>query len=129
VANFLLLGLDRRQRAQRCAAEERHLDVLRDAVEAEEPALALDAVERRVPLDRFEQVGDRAHDDVVEAAPDVAFPARHGRDVGLYGGVAISLRDLRVAAGEEFHGLLGLSGLRLWRGLPRFGRSLFWGVC
>jgi hypothetical protein len=27
-------------------------------------------------------VGDGVHDDLVEAAPDVAFPARHGRDAG-----------------------------------------------
>jgi hypothetical protein len=36
-----------------------------------------------------------------EAASDVAFPARHGRDVGLLGGVAVGLRDLRVVACEE----------------------------
>ena len=70
-------------------------------MEAEEPALALDAVERRVPFDRLAHAGDGAHDERVEAAPDVAFPARHGRDVGLYGGVAVGLRDLRVAACEE----------------------------
>jgi hypothetical protein len=28
-------------------------------------------------------------------------PARHGRDVGLHWGVAVALRDLRVAAREE----------------------------
>ena len=68
------------------------------AMEAEEPALALDAIEGRVPFDRLVHVGDGAHDERVEAAPDVAFPARHGRDVGLHGGVAVGLRDLRVAA-------------------------------
>ena len=52
---------------------------------AEEPALALDAVERRVPFDRLAHAGDGAHDERVEAAPDVALPARHGRDVGLHG--------------------------------------------
>ena len=70
-------------------------------MEAEEPALALDAVERRVPFDRLVHAGDGAHDERVEAAPDVAFPARHGRDVGLHGGVAVGLRDLRVAACES----------------------------
>src|SRR3546814_7458071 len=45
--------------------------------------------------------GDGAHDERIEAAPDVAFPARHGRDIGLHGGVAVGLRDLRVAACEE----------------------------
>jgi len=38
---------------------------------------------------------------VSRAAPDVAFPARHGRDVGLHGGVAVGLRDLRIPAGEK----------------------------
>jgi len=42
-----------------------------------------------------------AHDERVEAAPDVAFPARHGLDVGLHGGVAVGLRDLRGAAGDS----------------------------
>jgi hypothetical protein len=70
-------------------------------MKAEEPALALDAIEGRVPFDCLAHVGDGAHDERVEAAPDVAFPARHGRDVGLHGGVAVGLRDLRVAACEE----------------------------
>ena len=38
VAHFLLLGLDGRDGTQRPAAEERHLDVFCDAMEAEEPA-------------------------------------------------------------------------------------------
>ena len=70
-------------------------------MEAEEPALALDAVEGRVPPHGLAHVGHGAHDERVEAAPDVALPARHGRDVGLHGGVAVALRDLRVAAREE----------------------------
>ena len=67
---------------------------------AEEPALALDAIEGRVPLHRLAHAGDGTHDDRVEAAPDVAFPARHRRDVGPHGGVAVGLRVLRVAACE-----------------------------
>src|SRR5207237_9613460 len=98
VAHFLLLGLAGRDRTQRRAAEESHLDVLRHAMEAEEPALALDAIEGRVPLHALVHVGDGAHDDLVEAATDIAFPARHGRDVGLHGRVAVGLRVLRVAA-------------------------------
>src|SRR5688572_24194069 len=39
VARALVLGLDGREWMQRRAAEERHLDVLRDAMEPEEPAL------------------------------------------------------------------------------------------
>src|SRR5947208_1538321 len=101
VARVLALGFARGDRTQRCAAEESHLDVLREAMNAEEPALALDAIEGRVPFDRLAHAGDGAHDERVEAASDVAFPARHGRDVGLHGGVAVGLRDLRVAACEE----------------------------
>src|SRR5262245_61434791 len=94
-------------------------------MKAEEPALtlalALDAIEGRVPLHGLAHAGDGAHDKRVEAAPDVAFPARHGRDVGLHGGVAVGLCDLRVAACEEGR-LRGLTELRLRRRLARFGR-------
>src|SRR4026208_1135547 len=70
-------------------------------MDVEEPALALDAIERRVPLDGLAPGGDGAGDERVDAAPDVAFPARHRRDVGLHGGVAVGLRDLRVAARQK----------------------------
>ena len=33
--------------------------------------------------------------------PTSLFPARHGGDVGLHGGVAVALGDLRVAARKE----------------------------
>src|SRR5439155_14933388 len=95
VARVLALGLAGGDRTQRRTAEESHLDVLREAMEAEEPAVALDSVERRVPFDRLAHAAD-SDDERVETAPDVAFPARHGRDVGPHGGVAVSLRDLRV---------------------------------
>src|SRR5262245_47316635 len=98
VAYFLLLGLAGGERPQRRAAEETHLDVLVEAMKAEEPALALDTIEGRVPLDSLVHVGDRARDDGVEALPELAFPARHGRDVCLDGSVAVALRDLRIAA-------------------------------
>src|SRR5262249_22225216 len=77
VTNFLLLGLPGGHGTQRLAAEESHLDVLREAMDAEEPALALDAVEGRVPLDGLGHVGDDSRDERVEAAPQVAFPAGH----------------------------------------------------
>ncbi len=74
---------------KRRAAEERHLHVLREAMDAEEPAAfvawSLDAVQRRVPFDRLAHARDGARDERVEAAPDVLLPARHGRDVGLHG--------------------------------------------
>jgi hypothetical protein len=108
-------------RKQRCAAEESHFDVVREAMDAEEPVLALDPVKRRVPFDCLAHAGDGAHDERVETAPDVPFPARHGRDVGLHGGVAVGLRDLRVAACEEGR-LCDVAGLRLRRRLARFGR-------
>src|SRR5262245_55568697 len=65
-------------------------------MKGEEPAFALDAIEGRVPLDGLAHVGNGAHDERVEAAPDVAFPVRHGRDVGLHGGVAVGHRDLEL---------------------------------
>jgi hypothetical protein len=74
-------------------------------MKVEEPALALDAIEGGVPLDGLAHVGDRADDERVEVAPNVAFPARHGRDVGLHGNVAVGLRDLGVAASEEGGGI------------------------
>src|SRR5262245_11490417 len=102
VPHVLLLGLDGGEWTQRRTAKEGHLDVLRDAMEAEEPALALDAVERRVPLHSLGHIGDGTHDERVELSADVLFPARHGRNEGLHGLVAVTLRDLRVAAGKEF---------------------------
>ena len=42
-------------------------------MDAEEPALALDFVKRRVPFDCLARAGDGAHDKRVEAAPDAAF--------------------------------------------------------
>jgi hypothetical protein len=101
VAHVLVLRLDGRDWTQRHVAEERHLDVLREAMEGKEPALALDALEGRVPPHGLAHVGHGAHDERVEVAPDVAFPARHGGDVGLHGGVPIGLHDLGVAACEE----------------------------
>src|SRR5215831_13693149 len=101
VAHFLMLGPAGGDRTQRHSAEESHLDVLREAMEAEEPALARNAIERRVPFDCLAHAGNGVHDERVEAASDVPLPARHGRDVGLHGGVAIGLCNLRVAACEE----------------------------
>ena len=85
-------------------------------MEVQEPALTLDSVEGRVPFDRLAHAGNGAHDERVETPPGVAFPARHGRDVGLHGGVAVGLRDLRVTSCEEDGGLL--TGLGLRAGLP-----------
>src|ERR1700736_5991311 len=62
-------------------------------MKVEKPALALDAIEGRVPLDSLAHVGDGAHDERVEVTPDVAFPARHGREVGLHRGVAVGSRS------------------------------------
>src|SRR5262245_40457384 len=54
-------------------------------MEGEELALALDAVEGRVPLHGLAHVGHVPHDERVESTPDVALPARHGRDVSCTG--------------------------------------------
>src|SRR5688500_16934456 len=53
VSHVLVLGCAGRKRTQRRTAEEGQLDVLREAVEAEKPALPLHAVKGRVPLHRF----------------------------------------------------------------------------
>src|SRR5262245_20966208 len=71
VAHFLLLGLARRDRTERRAEEERHLHILREAMKAEKPALALDSVERRVPFHRLVHVRNGARDQRVDAAPNV----------------------------------------------------------
>jgi len=98
VADFPVLGFAGWEWSQRRTAEESHFHVFRKAMKAEEPTLALHAIEGRVPFDCLAHSGDGARDDLVKAAPKIAFPVRHGRDVGLHGGVAVSLGDLRVAA-------------------------------
>src|SRR3546814_14819069 len=77
------------------------LDIAREAMEAQEPALALDPVEGRVPSDRLQRIGNGARDQRVEAAPGIAFPARHRGDIGLHGRVAVALGDLRIAARQQ----------------------------
>ena len=89
----LILASAGRNSLQQSALEERHLHIAGEDVVTQEPTFALDAIERRIPprtLVRFRQI---THDEVIESAPDIAFPARHGRDVGLNRGVAIGLRD------------------------------------
>src|SRR5215510_9178298 len=90
-------------------------------METEEPALVLDTIERRVPLHGLAHVGDSAHDERVETAADIAFPAGHGRNVGLHWGVTVGLRDLGVAAREESH-LRAFAKWRLWHHLAAPGR-------
>src|SRR4051794_39076339 len=53
--------------SQRRAFEEGHFDVIRKRMEAEEPALSVDAIERRVPFDGLAHAGNRAHDERVES--------------------------------------------------------------
>ena len=98
VARVLALAGAGRDRSQRRAAEEGHLDVVREGVDPQEPALAFDAVQRRVPLHGLAHVGHVPHDERVEALPEVALPARHPGDVRLHRGVAVRLRDARVTA-------------------------------
>src|SRR5690606_12513210 len=71
VARPLVLGLDRRKRLQRRASEEGYLDVLCDAMEAEEPAQALAAIEGRVPPHRLADAGHGSHDQRIEPLPHV----------------------------------------------------------
>src|SRR3546814_18491389 len=48
IAGVFVLRIDGRERIERGALEERDLDIARAAMEAQEPALALDTVEGRV---------------------------------------------------------------------------------
>jgi hypothetical protein len=76
--------------------EELQLYVLRVATERQEPAVALVAVERLIPLHGLVHVGHHAHDEFIKAFPNVPLPAGHGSDVDLHrsdGGKATSLRD------------------------------------
>src|SRR5205809_3464485 len=57
VARVLALGLAGRDRTQRRAAEESPFDVVREGMDVEEPALALDSIQRRVPFDRLVHAG------------------------------------------------------------------------
>src|SRR5690606_13143521 len=105
VARVRVLRTDRRQRIEFGAAEEGHLDVPGEHVEAEEPApktfWPLDPVERRIPLHRLAHAGHGLLDQLVELAPRLALPSRHRRDIGLHRRIALTLGDLRVAAGKK----------------------------
>src|SRR6516165_4828743 len=75
---------------------------------AVEPVAALDSVKRRVPFNRLTHAGNGPLDECVEVTPDIPFPGRHGRDVGLHRGVAVDLPDLRYSADiSEWWAVLG----------------------
>lgn len=57
------------------------IDVLREAMGAEEPALALNAIGGRVPLDSVVNVGDGAQNERDEAVPNAAFPFRQNSEI------------------------------------------------
>lgn len=121
IARVRILGLNRESWLQRRPTEESDLDVLCDAVEGYEPALALNAIERRIPPYSFAHVGNRTGNQRIKVPTDVTFPSRHGSNVGLHRGIAVTLGDLWVAAGEEL-GLLGQRGGRiLFRVVRRAG--------
>ena len=82
-----------RNALQQSVLEERHLHIAGEDVVTQEPTFALDAIERRIPPRTLVRFRQRTHDEVIESAPDIAFPARHGRDVGLHKDVAVGLRD------------------------------------
>lgn len=109
IAHLLLCGLARRDRTQARPTEERNLDVLGEAVKSEKPALTLNAIEGRVPSHGLAYARHNARDERVETLPNVALPAGHRVDIRLHRGVAVGLRDLRVAAGKQSH-RLGLGG-------------------
>src|SRR5688500_9234691 len=103
VAGVLILAGFGRDRSQRRAAEEDQLEVAGEGVERQEPALAFDAVKRRIPLHGFAHAGYGPHDERIEALSAVALPARQRGDVRPHRGATLRLRDLRVAPREELH--------------------------
>jgi hypothetical protein len=61
--------------------------------------------------------GHGARDQRIELAADLALPAGHCRDIGLHRGVAFTLRDLGIAAGEQDRLCDGFPGSGLVDGL------------
>src|SRR5690606_15377096 len=100
------------------ATEKSDFDVFRKAMKAEKPALALDAIEGRVPFDCLVYTGNGARDHCIEPAADIALPARHRGDVRPYRRIAIGFCDLRIAAREQ-HRLVLFARLRLRDHLAR----------
>src|SRR5690606_26374189 len=100
------------------ATEKSDFDVFRKAMKAEKPALALDAIEGRVPFDCLVYTGNGARDHCIEPAPDLALPARHRSDVRPYRRIAIGFCNLRIAAREQ-HRLSLFARLRLRDHLAR----------
>src|SRR3546814_17356038 len=83
IAHVLVLRLAGRPGTQRCAAQERDLDVPGKAMEVQEPALAfLRAIEGRLPLDRLAHPGNVLLDELCEATTDCMLPPRHGLNIG-----------------------------------------------
>src|ERR1700722_9644107 len=111
VAGALALGLAGRNGAERRDLKEGHFHGFREAMNAQERAPTLDAMERQVPFDCLTHAWRRFHDQRVEATSNFALPPRHGGDIGPHGGVALALGDLRIAAREERR-RRGLTGLR-----------------
>ena len=106
VARCALPGIDRRQGREALAVVPADLHVLVVAVEREEPAGLLRAVERRVPLYRLADARHLAADDRVDPPtrrmlPPAGACRRHCIEERRDGGLAESHRDLRVVAGEE----------------------------
>src|SRR5690606_21014592 len=101
VAGVLTLRLNWRHRSQRQAPKEGYLDVLGETVKAEEPALAFETVEGGVPFHPLVNAGNRLLDHLGETTADSALPTRHGRDVVLNRTIPITLRNLRIAPGQE----------------------------
>src|SRR5690554_1042365 len=97
VTHLRMFGRAGWERLQRRAVEESDFDILREAMNAEEPEVVLYPIEGRVPLHCLAHAGHEAFDQRIDAAPDLAFPARHGCDIGLHRRIAVSLGDLGIA--------------------------------
>ena len=98
---FLSLPAPGGIRCSKAPWKNAHLHIAGEDMITQEPTFALDAIERRIPPRTLVRFRQRTHDEVIESAPDIAFPARHGRDVGLHRGVAIGLRDLGIASRKK----------------------------
>src|SRR5688572_7577005 len=74
IARVLIFAGPGWQRIERRAAKERYLHVMREDVKRQKPALALDAIERRVPFHSLLHLRHCADNERVEALSHRAFP-------------------------------------------------------
>jgi hypothetical protein len=85
LALVLMLGGTSRDRTERRATEEHHLHAIREAVEAEELALVFVGLRKMGnPFDGLAHLRHGVNDNLIEAAANIALPARHGGRQNLF---------------------------------------------